>query len=113
MTGRLRHKESGRLVAVAARRADRFFARFLGWMGRTVPDGVALGITDCRQVHTALVRTPLDLAFCDRDGCVLAIETLSPGRISRRVMEAVIVWEMRAGSLCPAIVPGDTLIYEE
>lgn len=58
----------------------------------------AMVLQPCRQVHTAGMRFPLDVAFCDRDGVVLRIVTLRAWRISRVVWRSHFALEAEAGS---------------
>ena len=68
-----------------------------GLLGRTGIDG-ALVLRPCRQVHSIGMRFPIDVAFCDRDGVVLHLATLRPGRVSRPVLRAAWVVEAEAGA---------------
>jgi len=72
-------------------------ARRRGLLGR---DGIAgaLVLRPCRQVHTIGMRFPIDVAFCARDGRVLRVHTMPPGRVSRIVWRARFVVEAAAGS---------------
>jgi uncharacterized membrane protein (UPF0127 family) len=84
-------------------------ARRKGLLGRDDLDG-ALVIRPCRNVHTAGMRFPIDVAFCDGSGRVLRITTLPPWRVSRVVPRAAFVVEARAGSFDRwALRPGDQL----
>jgi uncharacterized membrane protein (UPF0127 family) len=71
--------------------------RRAGLMGRESIEGV-LVLRPCRQVHTFKLRFPIDVAFCDRDGFVLHLSTLSPNRVSRPVLRAYFAIEARAGA---------------
>lgn len=73
-------------------------ARRRGLLGRDGVDG-ALVLEPCRQVHTIGMRFPIDVAWCDRDGWVVRIATIRPGRISRPVCRARFVVEAGAGAL--------------
>ena len=68
-----------------------------GLLGRDHVDGV-LVLRPCRQLHTFGMQFPIDVAFCDRDGFVLHISELRPGRISRFVLRAYFAIEATAGS---------------
>jgi uncharacterized membrane protein (UPF0127 family) len=87
----------GEDVLAAAEVAVTRRQRRAGLMGRDVLDGV-LVLRPCRQVHTFGTRFPIDVAFCDRDGFVLHISTLSRKRVSRPVLRAYFAIEARAGS---------------
>jgi uncharacterized membrane protein (UPF0127 family) len=84
-------------------------ARRRGLLGRDDIDG-ALVIRPCRNVHTARMRFPIDVAFCDVSGRVLHTATLRPWRLSRVVPRAAFVVETRAGAFDRwALRPGDRL----
>ena len=72
-------------------------ARRRGLLGRDGIDG-ALVLRPCRQVHTIGMRFTIDVAFCTRDGRVLRVVTMPPGRVSRVVWRARFVVEAAAGS---------------
>lgn len=79
-----------------------------GLLGRDGLEG-GLWLEPCRQVHTLRMRFPIDVAYVDRDGRVLAVRTLPPGRVgplllrSRSILEAEAGaferWGLAAGSL--------------
>jgi len=68
-----------------------------GLLGRNDVDGVFV-IRPCRNVHTAGMRFPIDVAFCDPAGTVLHTCTLVPWRVSRVVRHTAFVVEARAGA---------------
>ena len=49
-------------------------------------------------MHTFGMRFAIDVAFCDRDGTVLRVLTLRPGRITRFVRKATLTFEAEAGA---------------
>jgi uncharacterized membrane protein (UPF0127 family) len=57
-----------------------------------------LVLEPCWQVHTIGMRFPIDVAFCARDGRVLRVATMRPGRVSRPVWRARFVLEADAGA---------------
>jgi len=80
-----------------------------GLLGRDHCDG-ALVLRPCRHVHTALMRFPIDVAFCDASGVVLRTCTLAPWRVSPLVRRAAFVIEAEAGAFDRWHVhPGDRL----
>lgn len=68
-------------------------SRSKGLLGRTGIEG-ALWLAPARQVHTFRMRFAIDVAHVARDGRVLAVTTMPPGRLgavrwrSRGVLEA-------------------------
>jgi uncharacterized protein len=67
-------------VEVATTRAE----RRRGLLGRKSLDlAAALVLSPCCSIHTAFMRFPIDVAFVDRDGCVMRIvRDLAPWRIA-------------------------------
>lgn len=80
-----------------------------GLLGRPGIDG-ALVLRPCRQVHTIGMRFAIDVAFCDRDGVVLHLTTLRPGRVSRPVLRAAWAIEAEAGAFARwGLAAGDAI----
>jgi uncharacterized membrane protein (UPF0127 family) len=53
--------------------ADSFLGRLRGLLGRPAPGpGEGLMLTPCRSVHMFGMRYPIDVAFLDRDGFIVA-----------------------------------------
>jgi uncharacterized protein len=71
--------------------------RARGLLGRDGIDGVMV-LRPCRNVHTLGMRFPIDVTFCDRDGIVLKITTVRPGRVSPFVWRAAMALEAEAGA---------------
>ncbi|MGH9022957.1 MAG: DUF192 domain-containing protein [Acidimicrobiia bacterium] len=71
--------------------------RRVGLLGR---EGISGGLVlrPCRAVHSLGMRFPLDIAFCDREGTVLATTRLPPWRLSRPHPRAAFVIEAEAGA---------------
>ena len=96
-------------VEVASSRA----ARRRGLLGRVAVDGV-LVLAPCRQVHTIGMRCPIDVAFVARDGRVIRVATMAPGRISRPVLRSRFVLEGTAGAFATwGIARGAVVVVRE
>jgi uncharacterized membrane protein (UPF0127 family) len=89
-------RDDGTVLATAEVASGRR-ARARGLLGR---DGVtgALVLRPCRQVHTLGMRFPIDVAFVDAAGSVLATRTLRPWRISAPVWRSALVIEAESGA---------------
>src|SRR3954452_2328693 len=79
-------------VLAAAEMAATARARRRGLLGRDGYEG-AFVLRPCRNVHTARMRFPIDVAFCDAEGVVLRTVTLVPWRVSPIVRRAAFVIE--------------------
>lgn len=94
-------------VLASARVARTRAERRRGLLGVEVVEGVM--VLPVRSVHTVGMRCTIDVAFCDRDGVVLRLLTLPPGRVTRpcwsarRAVEApegaFASWGVRVGSV--------------
>jgi uncharacterized membrane protein (UPF0127 family) len=84
-------------VLAAAELADTARARRRGLLGRDSFDG-ALVLRPCRNVHTARMRFPIDVAFCDAEGVVLRTVSLPPWRLSPYVRRAAFAIEAESGA---------------
>src|SRR5215218_4271609 len=75
-------------------------ARLLGLaLLRSIPEGHALFIPDCRSVHTFGMRFPIDVAFLDDAGTAIRVERRLPPRRVIACRRAFAVVESRAGEI--------------
>jgi uncharacterized membrane protein (UPF0127 family) len=81
--------------------ADRYWSRVRGLLGRGgLDEGQGLLLTPCKAVHTHGMRMPIDVAFLDRHGVVLALyPALERGRRTAYHKEAASALELPAGTL--------------
>lgn len=89
--------------------ARTFSQRLLGLLGQEgLAPGEGLLIVPCNSVHTCFMRYPIDVAFMDCRGVVLALaQNLRPWRV-RACWGAWAALELPAGSIGRmSIVPGD------
>jgi uncharacterized membrane protein (UPF0127 family) len=96
--------------------ADRWWYRLRGLIGRSsLEPGEGLVLRPCRAVHMAWMSFPLDVAFLDRRGGVVATyHALAPGARTRWHSEALDALELPAGTLArTGTVNGDTIVYTE
>jgi uncharacterized membrane protein (UPF0127 family) len=91
----------GKSLAERADRAETFFARLKGLLGRRpLADGEGLWISPCRSVHSIGMRYPLDVLFLDGQGKVIgAIPDFPPMRLTRIFPEAKGALELPRGAL--------------
>lgn len=105
----------GQRLAHRARLAERWWSRLLGLIGRrALREGEALVLVPCRAVHMLGMRFPLDVAFLDERGGVVAIyHCLEPGSRSGWHRRARVAVEMPAGTLArTGTLPGDVMAWE-
>ncbi len=91
-------------VAAEVEVARSWWRRAVGWIGRAaVPDQAALWLPGTRSIHTAGLRTAIDLVFLDLTGRVVALyECLSPWRAVLGPATAVVAVELAPGRIARA-----------
>ncbi len=112
---RIWNTNNNELIAQSAQKADRFFSRLNGLLGRSeFLEGEALIIYPCDMVHSIGMKFAIDVAFLDREYKVLyIINNMVPQRISPRVKNARYVLELPAGKLRRSRTqPGNVLKIE-
>ena len=105
-----RDRELGSRVGLA----DGWLSRLRGMLGRPEPKpGEGLLLTPCQSVHMYGMRFPLDVAFIDRDGVIVAAyRTLQPGSRSKWHRNAAHALELPAGTLdSSGTAVGDVLTW--
>jgi uncharacterized membrane protein (UPF0127 family) len=96
--------------------ADRWWHRLRGLIGRSgLEAGEGLVLRPCRAVHMAWMAFPLDVAFLDpRGGVVACYHGLAPGARTRWHADALDALELPAGTLSSSgTTTGDTIVYTE
>jgi uncharacterized protein len=94
--------------------ADGWLARLRGMLARPAPGpGEGLLLTPCSSVHMYGMRFPLDIAFLDGRGTVVAIyPSLAPGSRTRWHRNAAHALELSAGALLESGTSiGDVLVW--
>lgn len=91
----------GRRIGDRVRLADRWWSRLLGLLGRKpLVAGEGLLLAPCRAIHMFGMRYPLDVAFLDPHGAVVATyHYLEPGSRSAWHRRAAVALEVPAGTL--------------
>jgi len=111
---RIANQRNGRVLAENAEVAGSFPARLVGLIRRrTFPKGSALVIPSCRQVHTFLMRFPIDVLFSDAQNRVVRIaECVRPCRVTGYCRSAARAIELPAGTVSSCgVAVGDTLRF--
>ena len=113
---RAENRARGTVLGTRIGLADRWWYRLRGLLGRsTLGDGEGLLLRPCRAVHMAWMAFPLDVAFLDaRGGVVASYHALPPGGRTRWHTDARDALELPAGTLArTGTVNGDTIVYTE
>jgi uncharacterized membrane protein (UPF0127 family) len=89
---------NGKVIAEVDK-ADRFFTRLAGLMGKKgLADNEGLLIDPCCQVHTFFMNFPIDVLFLSESGQILLLkEYMPPGQISPYVKNCCFVLEFNGG----------------
>jgi uncharacterized membrane protein (UPF0127 family) len=104
------NRTRSRRLADRAWLADHWWSRLRGLLGHgPLTTGEALMLVPCRAVHMFGMRFPLDVAFLDDRGGVIAVyHELPPGARSRWHRAATRALELPAGTLAATgTMPGD------
>ena len=115
-SGRLRNLRTGHIVGDWVWKADTFWTRFRGLLGRPrLVLGEGLWLKPCQQVHMLGMRYPLSVWFLDRTDHVCAvIDDLRPWKVSPRSREAASIIEFPTGwGRATNTEVGDKLEWEE
>ena len=96
---RIVNSTKGITLADNAKRADSFFARLAGLLGRKALDsGEALIISPSDCIHSFFMRFPIDVIFLDRASRVIkTITPLNPWRATAVYFNSVCVIELPSG----------------
>jgi uncharacterized membrane protein (UPF0127 family) len=96
--------------------ANRFLTRLRGMLARpALLPGEGLLLSPCSSIHMLGMRYPVDVAFLDRTGAVVAIyPSVQPGLTARGHRNAAHALELPAGALQESgTVVGDVLVWSE
>ncbi len=104
----------GEVLGSSVRVASGFGSRLRGLLGtRVLPHGHGLLLVPCRSIHMFFMSYPLDVAFLDESGTVVAAVQLKPWRVSRMYPEAFAALELPAGTFVEfGVKKGDRLVFE-
>lgn len=110
------NRRDGSTLAEDVETARGLRGRLIGLIGRAdMPPGSAYLITGCRQIHTFLMRFPIDVIFIDSSGVVVGLEeNISPYRISGCYAAAADTLELPSGTISSSsVVIGDHLRFDD
>jgi len=103
-------------VAGEARKAESFWARLVGLMGRRgLEEGEGLLLAPCSSVQTFFMRFPIDVIFLDREARVVKVApALAPFRVAFGGRGARDALEVAAGTAARSdTAVGDRLAVED
>jgi uncharacterized protein len=115
-SGRLRNLRTGHIVGECVWKADSFWTRFRGLLGRhSLAQGEGLWLEPCQQVHMMGMQFPISVWYLDKTGHVCALnDDLRPWGISPHTRNAASIIEFPAGwGKANNTQLGDELVWEE
>ena len=93
-------------------RAEAFFSRLRGLMGKTITKDEGLLIRPCNSVHTFFMKMPIDVLFLNEDDVVIRkVSNMQQRRVSPIVRGAKYAIEGHPG-VFDGVAVGDTLTVE-
>jgi uncharacterized membrane protein (UPF0127 family) len=113
---RIVNVSKGTTVAGQARKAESFWARLVGLMGRSsLEEGEGLLLAPCASVQTLFMRFPIDVIFVDGDARVVKVApALRPFRLALGGRGAREALEVAAGAAARSdTAVGDRLAVED
>lgn len=105
---------SARVILPAVLRAESFFERTRGLLGRPSPTkGEGMLFPDCRSIHTIGMAYPIDLIFLDRQECIIGLyPALKPYRLTL-CRKATMALELACGEIERfGLRIGDQLVWQ-
>lgn len=103
-------KEKG-IFQIKLEKADSFFKRFFGLMGRkALGEGRGMLLSPCGSIHTFFMKFTIDVLYLDERNMVLYKETIKPWRVGAIVKGTKKVVELRENA-AEAIEKGDILEF--
>ena len=112
---RLTAVEKNICIAEFSVKADSFFMRLRGMIGRKfTADFDAVIFDRCNCIHTCWMQMPLDVIFIDSSRRVTKVfENLKPWRFAAGGRDAVCTIELPAGTLANRVSPGDKINFAD
>ena len=98
---KLINKTNNTIISENVMVANTYLKRLRGLMfTKELPDQSALYIIPCNEIHTFNMKYSIDVLYLDRNNNILAIdEEITPGKIGKRVKNAVSVVELPSGKV--------------
>ena len=113
---RLIRRSDSAVIAERVETARGLARRLVGLIGRReFAPGSALMIPACGQVHTLLMRFPIDVLFMDAENRILRAEPdVKPYGVTKHCRGARIVIELPAGTIAAhGLRPGDKIVMSD
>lgn len=101
-------------LTLQGKMANTFIDRLAGLLGKTkLPPDFCLILTPCSSIHMAFMRIPLDIAYLDKEGVVVALQwDLKPWKIGEIHKGVHSVLEAPVDGVLRKLKIGDTVTWE-
>ena len=112
----VKNPQRGTTLGIRVDHADRPWSRLKGLLGRkSLVSGEGLLLSPCRAIHMYGMRFPIDVAFLDQEGFVVATyDGIEPGKRTRVHKDARYALEIPVGTLAETGTRvGDMLEWED
>jgi uncharacterized membrane protein (UPF0127 family) len=112
---RVENQTRGRPLITHGEKAETFWTRFRGLMGRpSLNTGEGLVLKGDKSIHTFFMRFPIDVVYANRAGRVVRVDpAMAPNRIGPIVLEASYILELPVGVIqATGTTAGDQLIMQ-
>jgi uncharacterized protein len=98
---KLINKTNNTIISENVMVADTFFKRLKGLMfTKELPEQSALHIMPCNEIHTFNMKYSIDVLYLDGNNNIIDVnENMAPGKIGRRVKNAISVVELPSGKV--------------
>lgn len=95
----IRNKKSREILCRKVKKADCFFLRFMGLMGRRKMDaGEGLLLEGVSSIHTCFMRFTIDVVYLDKDMNIVYVETVPPWHLGKLTVKSVHILELPKGA---------------
>lgn len=95
----IRDEESQEILCRKVKKADRFFLRFLGLMGKRKLDAEeGLLLEGVSSIHTCFMRFTIDVVYLDKDMKIVYVETVPPWHLGKLTVKSAHILELPKGA---------------
>ena len=101
MSYRISNTTRQTVISARAQRADSFFSRMKGLLGReSLLPGEGLIITRCKSIHMLFMKFPIDVLFVSKEDCIVGfVEQIQPYQLSPHFFSAAYAIELPVGQI--------------
>ena len=95
----VRNKENHEILCRKVKKADRFFLRFMGLMGKhKIEAEEGLLLEGVSSIHTCFMRFTIDAVHLDKNMKIVYVETIPPWHLGKLMIKSVHILELPKGA---------------